>query len=169
VDRDAKLIGSAVDVTRGLPGAPDHPFVAASGDRAAVVFRSDQDGQIRFALLGSDLARIGDTITLVPATGQGDYPRAARLGDGWAVAWHGEPPSTRTIWGVRVSASGERIGLARPLIETTGHARYPFLLSLGDRVLMVYSNDHDNTDGYELFFRIFDSSPHGDLASSAAH
>jgi len=158
VSRDATLIGSPVDVTQGLAGAPDHPFVAGSEDGTAVVFRSDADGQIRFALLGEDLSRVRQSVTLVPASGQGDYPRAARLGEGWVVAWHGEPPSARTIWAVRVSASGEPMGEARPVVDTPGHARYPFLVSLGDRILMVYSDDRDGLQGYELYFTLLDSN-----------
>ncbi len=157
VDRDAKLVGSPTEVTRGLAGAPEHGFVAASEDRTAVVFR-DAEGHIRLALLDRDLARVQDSITLTPAGGQGDYPRAARLGEGWMVAWHGEPPSSRTIWAARVSASGEPIGEARPIIDTPGHARYPFLVGLGDRALMVYSDDRDGQRGYELYFTLLDSS-----------
>lgn len=158
VDRDATQVGAAVDVTQGLPGDHRLPFVAASDDRAAVVFQSDADAQIRLALLDDKLARVRDSVTLVPAGGQGEYPRAARLGDGWVVAWHGMTPSSRTIWAVRVSATGERLGIARPVVETRGHARYPYVLGLGDRVLMVYSDDRDGLQGYELYFTMLDAS-----------
>ena len=156
VDNDAVPIGSPVDVTQDLTGTPDHPFVATTEERAAVVFRSSDDGQIRLALLGDNLALVR-SVALSPAGARGDYPRAARLGQGWVVAWHGEPPSARTIWAARVSAEGVLLGEARPVVDTPGHARYPYLLGLGDRVLLVYSDDRDGLRGYELYFTLLDA------------
>jgi hypothetical protein len=158
VDRDATLVGQAVDVSQGITGDHENPFVVASDDRTAVVYRTAVDGQVRLSVLDDELARSRANVPLTPAGGQGDYPRAARLGNGWVAAWHGVAPSSRTIWAVRVSASGERIGEAQPVIDTPGHARYPFLVGLGDRVLMVYSDDRDGLQGYELYFTLLDST-----------
>ena len=35
-------------------------------------------------------------------------------------------------------------------------SRYPSLLPLGDRALVVYSDDRDANSGYELYSRMFD-------------
>lgn len=137
-----------IEVTEGIPGNHDGPFVTAAGEQIAVAWIASDDGEVKFALFDRRLQRLAGPLSL---GFHGDFVRVVHLGSGWAAFWHGTDDGETTIWGVRLDKTGAILGEAQPVVETPKHARYPFPISLGDRVLLVYSDDGDEMQGYELY------------------
>ena len=59
--------------------------------------------------------------------------------------------------GALVGEDGKAIGKARKLTDSPRHSRYPALLPLGDRVLLVWSDDKDPAGRYEIFSKMLKS------------
>lgn len=72
----------------------------------------------------------------------------------FVVAWHTVSLSSRPgpqIWGTLLSEDGEVVVAAKPLTELAQFARYPSLLALGDRLLLLWSEWR--TDRFEIYSR----------------
>ena len=63
-----------------------------------------------------------------------------------------------TIYGAVVDEEGNILTPPTVLATTPEHARYPWLLPLGDRVLVVFSDDRDGNEGYELYAKMMTAS-----------
>jgi hypothetical protein len=138
---------TAIEVTEGLSGSHDSPYVAAAGDQIAVAWIASDYGEVEFALFDRRLERVAGPLSL---GSHGDFVRVVHVGTGWAAFWHGIDDGATTIWGVFLDETAG-VGQAKPIIEARKRARYPFPVSLGDRVLLVYSDDGDDMQGYELY------------------
>ena len=57
---------------------------------------------------------------------------------------------------MRDELGGELVA-SQPLAKTPGHARYPAILPYGDRALVVWADDRDGNQGYELYAKTFDA------------
>jgi hypothetical protein len=72
----------------------------------------------------------------------------------FVLAWHVVLPNTRPgpqIWGTVLSEDGEVVVAAKPLTELAQFARYPSLLALGDRLLLLWSEWR--TDRFQIYSR----------------
>ena len=72
----------------------------------------------------------------------------------FAVAWHVVLPNLRPgpqIWGVLLSEEGALLGEPKPLTDLAQFARYPSLVALGDRLLLLWSEWR--TDRFEIYSR----------------
>ncbi|MBW2458403.1 MAG: hypothetical protein JRI68_28130, partial [Deltaproteobacteria bacterium] len=66
--------------------------------------------------------------------------------------------SATALYAASVSEDGDILQPATAITSPgTHHSRYPSLLPLGDRALLVYADDRDNNDGYELYTRMITS------------
>jgi hypothetical protein len=74
------------------------------------------------------------------------------------VAWYDKTANPTAIYAAVLDEDGQL--LAGPKAVTapgSARSRYPNLRPLGDRTLLVYSDDRDGNDGYELYSTIFDN------------
>jgi hypothetical protein len=144
-DEDADSPGAAVasqriGVTYTVPG----PYIEALGENVT---------SVQFRSLDPLLADSGDPGDL----GQdGQAPSIVSAGDGFVVAWH--TGSTKRGWGSSIHAVylDQRGDTLATKDVTTGdaHAKTRALLSLGDRVLLVWSATPHEGDRYQLFYEV---------------
>src|SRR5262249_27102543 len=72
----------------------------------------------------------------------------------YVVAWFDKSASPTAIYAASVDENGNILAPPRAITSPgIARSRYPFLRALGDRLLVVYSDDRDNNDGYELYAR----------------
>lgn len=136
-------------------------------------------GQLGLAWINSELGRPADSRTLrfqpftpelrprgapVVVSRSDQSPVAPSVvwnNDRWVVAWHDDAQRSRDheVWGVTLDPDGGPRGLVRPLSLDPGFSRYPYLLPLGNRVLLVWSDDRaaGAMGGYDLWAREFDA------------
>src|SRR5690606_10447601 len=71
-------------------------------------------------------------------------------------AYYDPSSAPHAIYAAVVDEDGKLVVPTRAVTESPRHARYPALLSLGNRVLLVYSDDRDDNLGYELYTKMLD-------------
>jgi hypothetical protein len=74
--------------------------------------------------------------------------------DRYVVAWYDITANPAAIYAATVGEAGNVLTAARAISNPGAfHSRYPALLALGDRLLVTYSDDRDQNDGYEIYER----------------
>jgi hypothetical protein len=164
IDRLGRQIEDNVRLTRD-PANSESPVLAYGAGSVGVAWLDGRTGMpnasgaraIFFAPLTASLQRLAPDLRVTPMGFDAVAPALAFNGDRWVLAWHdaAETSRDREVWGAVRSMSGAE--LVAPLRLTTDPAfsRYPSLVPLGDRVLVVWSDDR-MADGYDLWARMFD-------------
>lgn len=80
-----------------------------------------------------------------------EFPRLKALGAQGYVLGFAAREGDQQIYGALVSPLGELTVAPTPISVSTGQARFPALLPLGDRVLWIYGDTRDHNGGYELY------------------
>jgi Putative metal-binding motif len=110
--------------------------------------------RIMFTPFDRALARLSDTTELTARLG-GVYPTVQWNHDSYVVAWY-DRDTTSQVYGTVVGEDGNPVVPTRPLTKSPRHARDPALLPYGDRALLVWSDDRDDNQGYELYAKMLD-------------
>jgi len=135
------------------------PAVAA-GQRTigAVWMRGDATlHELMFAAFDHQLQPLGAPQLITSRMASGVYPTIVYNQTEYIIAWYDPDSTLKTVYGaVRDELGGELVA-AKPIAQTSGHARYPALLPYGDRALLVWSDDRDNNLGYELYGKTLDN------------
>jgi hypothetical protein len=102
----------------------------------------------------NQLAAVSMPIPLTDGSTDAVYPVVVWNKDRYVVAWFDKSANPTAIYAAAVDENGNILTPPRP-ITSPGFARsrYPFLRALGDRLLVIYSDDRDGNDGYELYAR----------------
>jgi hypothetical protein len=156
---DGRLIGNIIDLTPG--GTFEQaPVMAASkteiglawvrGNTASqhIVFGTFAFGTLAPKSTPQDIsgARGGRTASLVVVK------------DTYVAAWYAPDPTMRTVFATALSKNGTMVVPARRVPDAAvGQSRDPALLSLGDRVVVVWADNRDTNQGFELYSRILAS------------
>jgi hypothetical protein len=167
---DAIPHGENVAITTSVAGMLDNesPAMAVGVKGVGLVWSLGAAGVhfVEFQLLGHDLAPLapvpleltdGSTQPVGPAItynpGKDGAPGT------YIVAWYDKSAAPKAIYAAVISEDGQL--LVKPRAVTNPGAfrsRYPYLRSLGDRVIVIYADDRDQNDGYELYSRTVDTS-----------
>src|SRR5205085_5974616 len=62
------------------------------------------------------------------------------------------------IWGATFDETGKILTPLKQLTESPRFSRYPSILPLGDRILLVFSDTKDGAGGYELYSKMLDKN-----------
>ncbi len=169
VSADGKALTADLQLTQAQ-GTFDNesPAIAAGigGVGVAWSFGDSLHEMIDFQVWSTDLsAPITPPLHVTSGATQAVYPVVVWNLDRYIVAWYDKTASPAAIYAAAFLADGT------PLVPSTAvtdpgpfHSRYPFLYPLGDRVLLVYSDDRDQNDGYEIYER----TVHPDLTPQSA-
>jgi hypothetical protein len=85
------------------------------------------------------------------------YPSIAWNQDRYIVVWFDKTANPKAIYGAVVDEKGTVLVPPKALTKPGQfRSRYPTIKALGDRVLIVYSDDRDQNDGYELYTLMLD-------------
>jgi hypothetical protein len=158
---DGALLGENVQLTGSMVsgGVDDEAPVVASGTSSlGIAFGKGFSGQqiVRFRTVEhGTLAPRGGPIDLSPSGGEAVYPVVVWNEDRYVVAWFERALSPKAIYAAVVSEDAEILVPPTQITLPGGfRSRYPSLLPLGDRLLVVYADDRDGNDGYELYTRM---------------
>ena len=158
VDAEGGLLGPDQRLTRDA-STSENPSVERGPDgRVGLAWmRRGGDGRAVWFMTADDaLHRVGAEARLSPPGQQAVNAALTWSGDRWVVAWYDDDPSSpdHEVWGAAVDREGRPLVAARRLTRDPGFSRYPALLPLGDRFLMVWSDDREG-GRYGLFAQVF--------------
>lgn len=110
---------------------------------------------IQFRTYNPDLSPLSTEISLTDGTTDAVYPTVVWNEDRYVIAWFDKSANPKSIYAAAVAEDGTVLVPATPVTSPgTFRSRYPYLRPLGDRLLLVYSDDRDQNDGYELYSRM---------------
>lgn len=163
ISLDATPIGSAV-LLGPLMGVEMESPAIATGRKSLGVVATVTEGQERrivFQSFDFELNPLtASPVNLVPSGRSGVFPTIVwnEAAQNYLVAYYDPTSPPYAIYAAIVDEDGNIVVSTRPVTESPGHARYPALLSLGNRVLLVYSDDRDGNLGYELYTKMLDET-----------
>jgi len=155
---DGQLVGDNELLTDEFSAA-EAPAVAVGNKTIGVAygFGGAELREIKFRLFDTTLQPIGLTIDLT-AGGTGVFPTMRWNEDRYVVAWHDPDNEPHAIYGAAITEDGKIATPAKRLTDSPKNSRYPSLLPLGDRVMMLYADNRDQNQGYEIYARMLDAS-----------
>jgi hypothetical protein len=135
------------------------PAIAAGRRTIGVAWMSGDatNHQLKFAVFDHELHPMSAPVLLTGRMAAGVYPIIVFNQSTYIVAWHDPDSPLKTVYGTVRDELGAEIIPAKPITQTTGHARYPAILPYGDRALLVWADDRDNNKGYELYAKTLDA------------
>ena len=151
---DGTLVGDNVQIaspgTRG-----ENPGIALGTTRVGIAFAARTTGSPRTAFL-TTAPDLSDQSSLVDLGGTDvEGPGIVSVAGRFVVAWQTKGGNYGpSIYGAVVDESGGVVVPARPITSGASFARSFSLVSLGDRVVLVWADDHDGN--YELYQEILD-------------
>ena len=153
---DGTLTGGNIQLTD--PGvAAEFPSVALGQVRLGVAFASQissTETHAKFFTTAADLSEHSAPVDLGGTDVVG--PGVVYFANHFLVAWQQQHKSFGpSIYGVMVDENGFALSSPQPLTTGATFARTFALLSLGDRALLVWADDHDGN--YELYQEILDT------------
>ncbi len=152
---DGSLVGSNVELTPGGVQA-EHPGIALGEKRVGVVFASQVSSAVRHANFLTTLPDFSDVRPPVDLGGDDVQSTSlVHLAGRYLVAWEQNSTSTGygpAIFGAVVDENGNVLRPAQPITSGATIARSFSLLSLGDRGLLVWADNHDGN--FELYSQI---------------
>ena len=157
VDFDGKLIGGNVQLT-GPGTLAESPAIARGVARLGVVFASQVASNVhaKFLTTAPDLTAPSALVDIGSADVQN--PNLIFVNGRFLLAWerYGVNGPESSIYGAVIDETGTVIAPEQPLTSGANFARSLALLSLGERALMVWADDHDGN--FELYWQILDSN-----------
>jgi hypothetical protein len=162
IDIDGVPIGGNVTLSQSGGFADEAPVVASGSETIGVAYANGQAGLqvIRFQTFEqTTLAPHSSLVTLTDQEVEAVYPVIAYNGDGFVVAWYVRTGDNRAIFATTIDEDGQVL-VPPTAVSQPGafRSRYPSLLPLGDRLLVVYADDRDGNSGYELYTRMVSSA-----------
>jgi hypothetical protein len=160
VDVDSAPIGSNLQLTTdtSLGLGNEAPSVAAGLKTVGVAWALGDavSHLIQFQPFSLDLTTpFSPPITLTDGSTEAVYPNVVWNKDRYVVAWYDKSATPKAIYAAVIGEDGT---LLQPAKNVTNpgpfRSRYPFLRPLGDRLLLVYSDDRDQNQGYEIYSRM---------------
>ncbi len=155
LDVAGKAIGPNVKLMEGQGGSPE--MGVGLGTIALVWTTFDgKRNDVRVRILQRDLTPITAPMTLTTPAVQGVFPVVVWNDDRYVIAFY-DPSVTATkkaIYGTAIDESGRTIVPLKQLTDSTRFSRYPSLLPLGDRNLLVFADTKDSNGGYELYSKM---------------
>jgi hypothetical protein len=159
---DGELIGDNMQLTNtGLDN--ESPTIAAGLGSTGIAWSGgDFNAQyIEFQAFDHELAPLAEPVAVTDGQTEAVFPTIAwnKGHDGkpgtYVIAWFDRTASPAAVYGTVVKETGETVVAPRALTNPgVFRSRYPTLRPLGDRVLLIYSDDRDQNDGYELYARM---------------
>jgi len=154
---DGSLIGANVALT-GAGTLAENPGIALSQTRIGIVFSSRLSPDLthaRFFSTAPDLTQPSPVVDLGGRDVQN--PNMVYVAGRFALFWeqHGKTWGS-SIFGSVVDELGNVLEPVRPVTSGANFARSFSALSLGDRIILVWADDHDGN--YELYLQILDAN-----------
>jgi len=173
INLEGQLIGDIATLTVGAFD-DQGPEVATGTTELGVTWVRD-DGTTQsivyepfaFDLTGESSAPQPVTLT-TPSIG-GESPTIAydHKNDRYVVAFSDPNPAKRVVYGTVVGKDGAIVTPALDVSQSPAQARDSAIFAFGDRVLVIYGDDRDQNDGYELYAHVLSADLTSELAAPA--
>jgi hypothetical protein len=159
VDVNGVPVGSNVKMTESQGGLGNEaPSVAAGVGTVGVTWSLGDafDHLIFFQLFSTDLVTpLSPPIQITDGSTDAVYPSVVWNQDRYVIAWFDKSASPKAIYATAVAEDGVTLVPPKPITDPGPfRSRYPNLKPLGDRLLVVYADDRDQNNGYELYSRM---------------
>jgi len=172
LDLEGNLVGPNVAISI-LPGDDPWHGTEVNSDNEAPAVAVGRNG-LGFAWVRSRLARpaiyfktydfelqplMEEPVVITPDRSFGAFPTIA-YNDAtgtFLVAYHEPSGTPSAIYGAAIAEDGTVVTPARQITDSPRHSRYPSLVPLGDRILLVFSDTKDQNQGYELYMKTLDA------------
>lgn len=151
---DGAPLGNNTKMTQSFSVPNEGPQAAAGLTTVGLTWSVGDPAQrfINFQLFNADLTPKSQPISLTNGLTQAVYPTIAWNNDRYIVTWYDKTANPKAIYGAVVDENGTILVPPTTLTQPGPfRSRYPSVKTLGDRVLIVYSDDRDGNDGYELY------------------
>jgi len=154
---DGKLLGDNIQLT-GPNERAESPEIVEGQKTIAIAFNSVSGfgKSVGMRTMAPDFSNLGAVVTI--SDDQAVDPSLVFNGDRYIVAYykrHGIAPDN-AIWGATVSEDGQILVKEKQITTGASFARTQSLLALGDRVLLIWADDHDGN--YELYSQMLDNN-----------
>jgi hypothetical protein len=156
---DAVPVGGNVPLSLPSGFEDEAPTIASGSETVAVTYTNGQAGSqtVRFQTFEQlTLEPRSEIVTVTDGQSEAVYPQIVWNDDRYVVAWFDRTGPLKAIFAATFDEDGMLLdGPANVSSPGSFRSRYPSMLPLGDRVLLVYADDRDGGD-YELYTRMFD-------------
>ncbi len=156
VARRIGLDGQLLSEPITLASNGESPRIAVGRPGLGLVYNvadNDQHTHVLFRAFDFALAPLSGEQSLDSSV-PGEYPGIEWNRDVFVVTWEGVS-SSRQIYGATFDGLGNAVTPLRQMTASPANARFPAIVPLGDRLLMVYSDTRDGNDGYELYTQTY--------------
>lgn len=156
IDSAGNAIGDNVELTGDFESA-EYPQIAATSAAYGVVYTGLTGTEVTlvFRSFDKEFAALSPPLVLIPQDVR--LPRITAAGDLFVVTWDefGDAPGA-AISGVVLNAAGQVLVGPTTITDGATFARTHSTLSLGDRLLLTWTDDLDGN--YELYAKVLDLS-----------
>lgn len=157
VGRRVSLTGTPLGEIVPISDNGESPRLAVGRPGMGLVYTSSDENKSKttfFRPLDFELRTIGTAKTLdTPIAGS--FPSVRWNESEYVVSW-GPESAPFELYGMRVSGTGETLSPARALTDSPGNARFGSIIPLGDRLVLIYSDDRDG-GRYEIYSQTLNS------------
>ncbi len=157
VDFDGKPVGPNVKLVDGQGGSPDLA-VGTGSVGLAYTLTFGKRHEIWAAVYDRAYKRLVEPFRVTDAAVSGVFPVIAWNKDRYVVAFYDPDSSAKAVWGLAFDETGKVLVPLTRLTESPRFSRYPSLLPLGDRLLLVWSDTKAGAGGYELYSKLLDAT-----------
>ncbi|MGZ3416817.1 MAG: putative metal-binding motif-containing protein [Polyangiales bacterium] len=157
VDVDGKLVGDTVQLIAGESGAPQIAIGKGTVGITWDVLRG-RTHEVWAGVWSRELKPVVPAFRISTDAVAGIYPRIAWNGDDYVVAFHDQDSAKKAIYAITFDEAG-KVGIPlKQITDSVRSSRFPWLLPLGDRLLVVFSDSKDMNSGYELYTKMLDKT-----------
>lgn len=157
ISKDATLVGEPMELTpRGRDAR--QPRLIKSENGVNLFYYASEEGRFEYLPLDAELAPRSGPVALAVDE---DADLSIRwLGDRYVLAWAQKTELSvgPAIWAMAIDEAGRSIDAPRPITQGATMARGPYLVSLGDRFVLLWSDDRFVPNRFELSMQTFTKS-----------
>lgn len=157
ISRDAQLVGAPVQLTRRGRDARQ-PRLIKTENGIGLVYYVTKERRFEYIPLDPNLSPLSEPV-LLPVDRDADL--AIRwLTDRYVLVWAQKTEDSvgPAIWAMTMDEKGQTIDPAQILTSGATMARGPFIVSLGDRFVLLWSDNRFSPDVFELSMQTFTKS-----------
>ncbi|MFT3772798.1 MAG: putative metal-binding motif-containing protein [Minicystis sp.] len=159
VSVDSVPIGGNVQFTNNIANdGNESPSIATGLKTVAIAsnFGDSMGERIQLQTFSLDLTQpASPPVDLTDGSTDAINPRVVWNKDRYVVVWFDKKAFPQAIYAATVSEDGTILTPAKAVTSPGPfHSRFPSVRALGDRLLLVYSDDRDQNAGYEIYSRM---------------
>jgi hypothetical protein len=158
VDLAGHPVGEMVKLVDDPLDGQESPAIAVGSHTLGITWMrgNSTDHHVMFATFDFELRLQNGPLELTGGMAAGVFPGIVWNQTAYVVSWY-SPDPPHAIYGAVVAEDARPVVPAKQITKSPLHSRYPTILPYGDRVLLVWSDDKDGNDGYEIYAKSLDA------------